>query len=393
MAVPILTLDPLDTAYINKHNVNYASIKNAIETIQASMGNTTQANLTAPLGFEAAFGNGVALIGVVSYAQSTAGTEMTITSGYAWIKTIRAVVNKTTSTVLAFVGRAAATYYVHLDSAGVPFIDTTNTDTLYSVVWSGTAFGTITRVATIVWGASDWIASQTSAALGATYTTLDARLEAGEALASTGSVGGTIIKGKLTKSVAGGVTVVLTATEATAIYVELTGALTADINVTFPLASVPRIVNIKNSTTGAFELTCKGSAGTGKMIPQGHSTFLNHDGTNMGAAMSDADIVAKVVPYAAIINLDWTKYDVVHITLTGNATINQAGAVPGQKVMIILKQDVTGGRVITWGAEVKYGADVATIPLSSGPSLTDEVGFSYDWIATKYNVVSVARGY
>lgn len=89
----------------------------------------------------------------------------------------------------------------------------------------------------------------------------------------------TAVNGKLTKSVAGGATVTLTATEAGYAMLELTGALTASINVVVPTASGQWIV--KNATSGAYTLTVKTAAGTGVTVPKGLAESLWCDGTNV----------------------------------------------------------------------------------------------------------------
>ncbi len=85
--------------------------------------------------------------------------------------------------------------------------------------------------------------------------------------------------GRLSKSVAGGADVALTATEAANQFIELTGALTANINVTVPAAA--RLFMIYNATSGAYTLTVKTAAGSGIVAPQGLRVMLECDGTNV----------------------------------------------------------------------------------------------------------------
>lgn len=84
---------------------------------------------------------------------------------------------------------------------------------------------------------------------------------------------------QLNKSVAGSMDVTLTATEASYNIINFTGALTGNINVI-----VPNNVNewlMFNSTSGAYTLTVKTSAGTGVAITQGTRRLLYSDGTNV----------------------------------------------------------------------------------------------------------------
>jgi Chaperone of endosialidase len=90
--------------------------------------------------------------------------------------------------------------------------------------------------------------------------------------------------GYLSKSVAGGVDVTLTAVEASAQMIVLTGALTANINVIVPVAQ--RLFLITNSTSGAFTVTIKTPSGAGTVVEQGSRAVVASDSTNVISAIS-----------------------------------------------------------------------------------------------------------
>jgi microcystin-dependent protein len=92
------------------------------------------------------------------------------------------------------------------------------------------------------------------------------------------------ISGIANVNVAGGAGVVLTQPQWGVGIVNFTGALTANINVTFPLNG-QWIVN--NGTTGAFTLTCKTAAGTGVAITQGATNLIYGDATNIALSKTD----------------------------------------------------------------------------------------------------------
>lgn len=94
-----------------------------------------------------------------------------------------------------------------------------------------------------------------------------------------------VTHGTLTKSVAGGVNVTLTADEASYGIINLTGAITANISVILPTASHSYI--IRNSTTGAFQVTIKTAAGAGVVVAQGFGKEVFCDGTNIKASTDD----------------------------------------------------------------------------------------------------------
>jgi hypothetical protein len=91
----------------------------------------------------------------------------------------------------------------------------------------------------------------------------------------------------LTKSVAGAVDVTLTAAEAAYDDFVFTGAITANINVIFPVGTAKRM-NVRNNATGAFTVTTKVSGGTGIVVAATKIAFLQADGTNVNRLVVDA---------------------------------------------------------------------------------------------------------
>lgn len=107
----------------------------------------------------------------------------------------------------------------------------------------------------------------------------------------------TLLRGKATVNVAGGVSVNLTAAQYGMRILILTGALTANINLIFPAISGAWIVC--NQTTGNFSVTCKTAAGTGVVVSQGSSNALFGDSTNIYAEQTDwANIALTGTPTA-----------------------------------------------------------------------------------------------
>jgi hypothetical protein len=180
-----------DTNYVAKLNSNNTVLELAIAALQALTSGAAVSGITLTTAYEALFGASVALIGKDSYACSDAGGSpsgnLTVAAGYCYRPSLSAVLSKGTSSTLSFNGQSAATYYVVIDSSGEPTRSDSSTEAVYSVVWTGSAFGAITRVAAVVWGAADWVLAQSSAALGGTYRSLDERLEAAEAAAAGAS--------------------------------------------------------------------------------------------------------------------------------------------------------------------------------------------------------------
>lgn len=99
-----------------------------------------------------------------------------------------------------------------------------------------------------------------------------------------------LIPGRVSINVAGGAgTTVLTAAQWANDIIEFTGALTGNRTIEVPTA-VSRPKTFYNATTGAFTLTVKTNAGTGKAITQGNRASLLGDGTNVVPAFDDGGV-------------------------------------------------------------------------------------------------------
>jgi hypothetical protein len=92
------------------------------------------------------------------------------------------------------------------------------------------------------------------------------------------------VAGYFSKSVAGAIDVTLTEAEARHMFLEVTGAITANINVIVPLREQMRVVF--NNTSGAFTVTVKHSTGTGIAVTQGTKAILYSNATNVLSAFT-----------------------------------------------------------------------------------------------------------
>lgn len=130
----------------------------------------------------------------------------------------------------------------------------------------------------------------------------------------------------LSKSVAGGVNVTLTEAESRYPAIDLIGAITANINVV--VTTTPKLFVVKNSTTGAYTVTVKTSAGTGIIVSQGTRALLYCDGTNVvsiaGAAGNPQGDRKESCRVATTAN----------ITLSGEQTIDSVSVVTGDRVLV-----------------------------------------------------------
>lgn len=74
--------------------------------------------------------------------------------------------------------------------------------------------------------------------------------------------------------------------QAGAMTLNLTGTLTANVNIIVPARS--KLFLVKNGTSGSYTVTVKTSAGTGVTVAQGTNKLVHCDGTNVVDGLSDA---------------------------------------------------------------------------------------------------------
>lgn len=169
-----------ELGYISKHNSNYAVIEGALNAILTQLTGSSSGATSLPAVLTVLFGADPAVVGAASYQTTIAGLKLNVAGGSAWLPGMGAVVSSGATVQLDLTAAADGTYYVSADNLGVPLFRASSTDALYSVVKSGGALSSLTRVAKVAWAFSDWLAAQSSSALGP-FTSLDARLEAIEA--------------------------------------------------------------------------------------------------------------------------------------------------------------------------------------------------------------------
>lgn len=80
---------------------------------------------------------------------------------------------------------------------------------------------------------------------------------------------------------------------------------------------------------------------------------------SVGAYTNDSD--------GATITFDMTASNVHNVTLAGNRTLAVSNVSTGQGFLIILKQDGTGSRTVTWFSNIKWvGATAPTLTTTAG---------------------------
>lgn len=262
-----------ETAYIPKHNANIETLEAAINVMSGTV-DTLSSAAASPVNLfnigKAMFGPiAVALVGETSFASSTSGTNLTLQPGFFWSASAAQMAYKSTTTVIPFSGAAAGTYYIRMGIDGIPYRDTSSAAALYSVVWSGTAFTSVNKLATYAPGYQDLLDLLSSGYSGLTYASPDKRIEATEKAFSA----------LLSKAITTADVTLTTAEAMEQGVIRLTGTPTAARNLIVPAKA--KVYFIDNDTAGSFAVTVKTASGTGVALPSGTNGALFCDGVNV----------------------------------------------------------------------------------------------------------------
>lgn len=162
------------------------------------------------------------------------------------------------------------------------FLGTTASGASYAIIPIGLLPSALAQqVKTTLASASSALTSAVLNTAGQAMTTTQ-QLNARQNIGALGAAD--VGQGYVSLSVAGNTNVALSSTQAQASIINLTGTLTGNISVSTSMT--PRLYIVENATTGAFTLTFIGSSGTGAVVPQGGSSLLFCDGTNIYGLIS-----------------------------------------------------------------------------------------------------------
>lgn len=112
-----------------------------------------------------------------------------------------------------------------------------------------------------------------------------------------------------------------------------------------------------------------------------------------GPAGGSGPLRASNPAWSSTMTVDWSAFDVVRITLGGSTMFAFAGAQNDQRLMLELTQDATGGRAVTWPANLRYSSTIPAITLSTAGGRLDRIGFIYRAGTNTYDVIAVAIGF
>ena len=162
--------------------------------------------------------------------------------------------------------------------------------------------------------------------------------------------------------------------------------LNSDLDTIDALFDAGPVLKVSKGGSGAATLTgiLKGngtSAFTAVTAPSGTIVGTTDTQTLSAKTLTNPTVTNYVeTPYSAnsstAITLDLTNGTVQIITLTGNATITMPTATSGKSFVMLLKQDGTGSRTVTWSTVKWAGGTAPTI--TSTASRLDLLSFFAD---------------
>ena len=204
--------------------------------------------------------------------------------------------------------------------------------------------------------------------------------------------------------------------EARMVVLDLTGALTANIAIIVPTST--KFYIVENSTTNAFTVTVRTSAGTGIVVEQNRALLLYCDGTNVlevnaeppgdvaratAATLADDSTLFGALAVTAFARLavgssftagqavtsvsltdganiatDAALGNYFRVTLAGNRTLdNPTNLLDGQALVYKILQDATGSRTLAYGSIFRFPAGTAPV-LTTTANATDLITCLYD---------------
>mgnify|MGYP001573612140 CR=1 FL=1 len=104
----------------------------------------------------------------------------------------------------------------------------------------------------------------------------------------------------------------------------------------------------------------------------------------------------ETITWAATISIDLAgrpNNAIFRCTLAGATTVNITGGTDGQKAVIELIQDATGGRVVTLGTGIGYSTDITEFTASTVGNKIDYIGAIYNAASSKYHILAKNRGF
>lgn len=193
--------------------------------------------------------------------------------------------------------------------------------------------------------------------------------------------------------------------------IAMSGNPTGTYYLTLDGAGYPSVVDTADATTvRQFEWDADTHTISAKALYTGINILIDGDDyadcltsavkgttyTKLADRLEDIEASAiQVITPGASVTVDWSLGKTASLLLDRATTaITFSGALDGQRCVLILVQDGTGGREVTFGSEARAGTDLTLPPaLTATADKSDYLGFIYQSGVDKYDYVSLAKGF
>lgn len=93
------------------------------------------------------------------------------------------------------------------------------------------------------------------------------------------------------------------------------------------------------------------------------------------------------------VTCEWALYDEIRLTLTGDVVLTFTGAVDGQGCTLKIIQGGAGSHDVTLDGDVRFSEDITAYIPSTAATKGDRLGFIRDSADSKYDFVSIIKGF
>jgi hypothetical protein len=168
----------------------------------------------------------------------------------------------------------------------------------------------------------------------------------------------------------------------------------ADAGHVHPTTGVQTAV-IASTSTDSAALGTQAAGATGKLADAGHV----HPATGV-ALLAGATFTGAVAPAvvaltdAATIAVNASLGNDFRVTIAGNRTLgNPTSPVDGQMITVLVTQDGTGSRTLSYGTAWEFSTGLPSPTLSTGANVTDALGFKYVASKSKWFLLAFLAGF